>query len=263
MSKIPCSVEILTRNSGKTLERCLESVKDFAEIIVLDGNSTDNTLEIARKYGAKIYKQYETDEPEVRIKDYAEVRNKGLRLASYDWFMYIDSDEYLSREAVEEIRGVIENPNSSLHVFWQPRKYVLEEKIIDCATTYPNQQIRFFHKDFVDKFIKQVHEKIKVKPGVIIGTLKNFEYVPEGNLGELKMRWERYMMQELEAVKNAPRVKLLKYVFRHAGLFIFYTHRYLHNLLFCSGNKMPFSYEWTRHSYPLKIIKYLIKEIVR
>ena len=56
--KIPCSVGILTLNSGQALRRCLDSLKDFAEIIICDGNSTDNTLEIAREYGAKIVKQY-------------------------------------------------------------------------------------------------------------------------------------------------------------------------------------------------------------
>src|SRR3989344_3362623 len=98
--KIPCSVQVLTLNSGKTLEKCLESVKEFAEIIILDGNSTDNTVAIARRYTDKIYPQADTNEKNVRITDFALVRNRGLKLASYDWFLFIDSDEYLSHEAV-------------------------------------------------------------------------------------------------------------------------------------------------------------------
>ena len=105
--KIYCSVEILTLNSEKTLERCLESVKDFAEIIVLDGNSTDNTRDIAARYGAKIYPQYDTDERAVRITNFADIRNKGFRRATCDWFMFIDSDEYLSPELAREIREVV------------------------------------------------------------------------------------------------------------------------------------------------------------
>lgn len=62
-NKIPCSVQILIRNNEKTLERALDSVKDFAEIIVFDGNSRDQTLEIAKRYNCKIYRQYEIDEP--------------------------------------------------------------------------------------------------------------------------------------------------------------------------------------------------------
>ena len=261
MLKISCSVEILTRNSEKTLERCLESVKDFAEILILDGNSTDRTLEIATRFGARIFKQYEMDEPNVAILDYSEVRNKGLRLAIYDWFMFIDSDEYLSKEAVEEIRGIVSNSNPSARVFWQPRKYVLNGKVIDCATTYPNRQIRLFKRSATDGFIKPVHEKIKVKAGVGVGTLKNFEYVPEGDLEGLRKRWERYMIQELDAVKGAPRRKLLRYAIRHGGLFLFYALRYFRGILFCRENRMPLSYEWARHSYSLRTIWALRKQL--
>ncbi|MEK7077146.1 MAG: glycosyltransferase family 2 protein, partial [Patescibacteria group bacterium] len=157
--KILCSVEILTRNSERTLERCLESVKDFAEIIVLDGGSTDRTRDIAGRFGARIVKQYETDEPLQEIDDFSEIRNKGLQLASLDWFMYIDSDEYLSSEAIEEIRAIVASSDPAAHAWWQPRKYVLNGKIIDCASTYPNIQMRFFHRSWVSGFIKPIHER--------------------------------------------------------------------------------------------------------
>lgn len=261
-TKIRCSIEILTRNSEKTLGRCLESVKDFDDIIVLDGNSTDRTREIAARYNARIFKQYETDKPDVPISDYSEVRNKGLHLAKHKWFMYIDSDEYLSRGAVKEIREIVESPNLSARVFWQPRKYVLNGKIIDCATTYPNRQIRLFHLDYVKGFVKPVHEKIKIKPGTRIGTIKSFELVPEGDLEGLRERWRRYMMRELEAVKRAPKTRLLRYAFKHAGLFLLYAYRYFRGLIFCRGNKMPLSYEWTRHSYSLRVIGHLLRQII-
>jgi glycosyltransferase involved in cell wall biosynthesis len=52
MEKIRCSVGILTYNSGKNLRRALESVKNFSNIIIADGGSTDDTLQIAAEYGA-------------------------------------------------------------------------------------------------------------------------------------------------------------------------------------------------------------------
>ena len=67
--KIPCSVQVLTLNSAKTLAKCLASIKDFAEIIVLDGNSVDSTLAIAKQYTDKIYPQSNTNEKNVRITD--------------------------------------------------------------------------------------------------------------------------------------------------------------------------------------------------
>ena len=258
MNKISCSVEILTRNSENTLEQCLESVKDFAEILVLDGNSTDRTLEIAGRYGARILKQYETNEPLVSISDFSEVRNKGLRLAKYDWFMFIDSDEYLSPEAVEEIRSIAENPHSTADAFWQPRKYVLNGKIIDCATTYPNRQIRLFKKSKTGGFKKPVHERIKLKEGARVGTLRHFEYLPVEGIEELRARWKRYMIQELDAVKGVRRTRLLRYAFGHGALFLFCAYRYFRGLFFCRGNRMPLSYEWARHSYSLRTIGHLV-----
>ena len=80
--KINCSIGILTLNCGDTLERCLKSLKDFREIIICDGNSTDNTLEIAKRYGAKIIKQYDSNEPNLRCaKDKANVRQKNMNAA--------------------------------------------------------------------------------------------------------------------------------------------------------------------------------------
>lgn len=251
--KISCSVEILTRNSAETLERCLGSVKDFAEIIILDGNSIDRTLEIAKSHGCKIYKQYETNEPEIAIKDYSEVRNKGLRLASHEWFLYIDADEYLSSETAEEIRSIVENPKPEFFVWWQPRKYILDGKVVDCATTYPNQQIRFFHRAWVERFIKPIHERIEVKPDVDVGWLRHFEYVPVGSLESLRLRWEKYIKLEEGMLGKMGHRKLFWLAIRQVALFFLYTGRYLRGALFCRGVRLPFIYEWTRHKYTLKL----------
>ena len=261
--KIPCTVEILTRNSAATLEQCLESVKDFAEIIVLDGNSTDSTVEIAKQYGCRVVKQYDTDEPNVVIKDYSEVRNKGLRLASYSWFMFIDSDEYLSGEAVEEIRLIVSDQNPEVFVWWQPRKYILDGKVIDCATTYPNRQIRFFHKERVKEFIRPIHERIEIKPGAITGRLRNYEYVPLGLKAELAARSRRYTYMEVAMQKTARPAKLLRLAFRQKMLFSLYFLRFVRNLFFCRGTRLPFSYEWNWHKYLLLSFWLLFKQSLK
>jgi len=258
--KIPCSVEILTRNSEQTLERCLESVKDFSDIIVLDGNSTDDTSIIAARYGARVIPQYDTPEPLVRISDFARVRNKGLELARYDWFMYIDADEYLSPEAVEEIRKIIMDSAPAAHVWWQPRKYVLNGKIIDCASTYPNRQIRFFHRNWVTGFIKPIHERIEIRSGARIGTLRSVEYVPFESLEELRSRWQRYSEKELDLYRDAGTTRIAKAIARNSALFAFYSLRYARNVMLCRGERMPFSYEWARHSRALYAIRRLIRQ---
>lgn len=254
MQKIPCTVQILTRNSQDTLERCLESVKDFAEIIVLDGNSTDRTLEVACAYGCTILKQYDTPESLVRIHDFSEVRNRGLASAHNDWFMFIDSDEYLSSEAVEEVRGIVTNLNPLAQAWWQPRLYVLNGKVIDCATTYPNMQIRLFNRKWAHGFIKPIHERVHLKPGAVVGTLRGVEYVPLGTLEDLKGRWEHYLDAEEAMHRASPRHKLAKLSFRHTGILIRYCLRYIRIVLFCRGNRLPLHYEFVRHSYTARMV---------
>ena len=64
--KIKCSVGILTLNSADGLKDCLPAFTDFDEVIVCDGNSTDNTVEVAKSFGAKVIKQYEQEGAKLR-----------------------------------------------------------------------------------------------------------------------------------------------------------------------------------------------------
>lgn len=82
------SVVIHTYNSEKFLRRVLESVKLFDEIVLWDMHSTDNTLNIAKEYGCKIFecKKYSCVEP---------VRNVGIQSASNKWVLVVDSDEVI------------------------------------------------------------------------------------------------------------------------------------------------------------------------
>jgi glycosyltransferase involved in cell wall biosynthesis len=86
------SLCILTFNEEKFLSRCLDSMKGIAdEIIVLDSGSTDKTLEIAKKFRAKIYKHKWPD-------DYAKARNRCISHAIKGWILVLDPDETISRK---------------------------------------------------------------------------------------------------------------------------------------------------------------------
>ncbi|MEK7082292.1 MAG: glycosyltransferase family 2 protein [Patescibacteria group bacterium] len=261
--KINCSVEILTRNSAHTIARCLESVKNFDDIMVLDGGSTDDTREIAARLGARVTDQEDGQRENQAIGDFAAVRNRGLAVARHPWFMYIDSDEYLSPKGVEEIRGIVESPAPEAHVWWQPRKYVLNDVVIECATTYPNRQIRLFHRDFVQGFVKPIHERILVNPGVKTAVLRHCEYVPLGSPASLKARWERYRNMEIAIAAGMRRPKSIRVVLGELALFVFYALRYVRNIFFCRGARLPFSYEWLRHCMIFGFIWRLLKQNFR
>src|SRR3989344_1272224 len=170
--KIACTVAVLTKNSAETLARALESAKEFAEIIVCDGGSTDRTLDIARAYGARIIPQDPVfKDAEGRIKDFAGVRNQTLHVSTQDWFFYLDSDEVLTRALVSEIREIAAGKPAAV---WVDRKYEIDGEVIERAATYPTRQMRLFHKSAVTEFIKPIHERINPKTDVVIVTTKNF-----------------------------------------------------------------------------------------
>lgn len=164
--KIRCSVPILTLNSEKYLERCLSSVKDFDEIIIMDGNSTDKTLEIARKYNAKIYKQFETNEPNQKIKNFTEMRLKLWSKINNSWFLLLDSDEFITPELAEEIKEVIRRDEKDV-VYKVPTHQILNNgKIVKYSFASP-YYLRLLRNDIgITLKSKIVHEKVKIPDGI-------------------------------------------------------------------------------------------------
>ncbi len=162
MKNILCTVGILTYNSEETLRRALESVKDFEEIIINDGGSTDNTLNIAKEYNVKIITQNSIcKNPDGTIKDFSCAKNQLLMEAHYDWFLVIDSDEAISEKLHDEIRVLIETEDvDTAYIYNVPICIILDGKKIKHSSNYPGYQHRFFNKKSGARFVKPVHEKI-------------------------------------------------------------------------------------------------------
>jgi len=263
IGKIPCTVEVLTLNSGKTLRACLESVKDFNDTIILDGNSTDDTLAIAKEYGARIYPQKESTEKNIRIEDFSEIRNKGVALAKNKWFTFVDSDEYLSKEAVSEIRDIVaKGENKKQLAFRRPRKFVLNGNVIERAATYPNYQIRFFYLPATLGFIKKVHEKIKLKPGILVGNLVYPEYVPLVPLSVARNKWNRYLDIEQEIFREISLHRLAKGVWSNTLKTLKYTVKYFWVMITQKGKAMPFAYEYYGAVYHMQLIYRMMKAYI-
>ncbi len=102
---LPVSVIIAVRNEGKNLPRCLQALKAVGEIYVIDSQSTDDTVEIARSHGAQVVQfHYQGGWPKKR-----QWAMNTLPIA-YDWILLLDADEVLTPELAEEIRSAIQNP---------------------------------------------------------------------------------------------------------------------------------------------------------
>lgn len=257
MNKIQCSVGILTFNNEGTLRRALESVKLFDDIVVCDGGSSDATLKIAEEYGCKIIEQDKKfKNVDNTIADFSGVRNQLLDASKYDWFLFIDSDEYFTKAVVNEIRDIVERKPNKPTAYWVPRKYVIDGEIIDCATTYPNKQMRFFNKKVAGSFIKKVHERIQLNDESSVSSLKEYMLVPlESDIKLLRKKWSHYIDIENGRVGDITFLKWCKGVFENLKVSTLYVYRFVRNLLFCRGKRMPFMFELERHVYHFKISK--------
>jgi glycosyltransferase involved in cell wall biosynthesis len=150
--KIKVSTCLIVKNEEQFLNTCLESVKNFSdEIILVDTGSTDNTIEIAKKYTDKIF-YYKWDN------DFSKARNYSISKAKNNWVFIIDGDEYISSlEMQDKIIYFLNN-------FKDDDINVYSFKIIN---PYQNEQEpEIFYRDVLIKktsdicFIKTVHEYI-------------------------------------------------------------------------------------------------------
>ncbi|PIQ76808.1 hypothetical protein COU78_00715 [Candidatus Peregrinibacteria bacterium CG10_big_fil_rev_8_21_14_0_10_49_24] len=197
--KLPISAHILTFNSAATVERALKSAQNCAEIIVVDGGSTDGTFDIAKKYGATVLPQGPKDSQGKRIEDFSAVRNIALLASTQPWVLALDSDEYLSQELQHELSKAASSTPAAYYV---PRKYVLGDgRVVDHATTYPNERLYFFHRDAVKEWVKPVHERPQIREGIPVKRLKGASLAPLGTLEEYKEKNLRYL--QIEVKKSA------------------------------------------------------------
>ncbi len=251
---VPCTVAILTHNSARTLRRALESVSNFSDIIVCDGNSTDATLDIARAYGARILKQDRAFlTTEGRIQNFSGIRNQTLRAAVHDWFFFLDSDEYIRLDLQDEIAKVVHMEPCA---YWIPRIYEYKGKDIDCSVAYPSQQMRLFNKKVATHFIKEVHERIELRPGTVPLWLTSPMFVPlPDTVEELVRKWQGYLLLERGRRKPITAREWLRSSTHDAGVAVLYTLRLARILLFSKGTRLPVSYEIARIWYQLVLIK--------
>jgi len=161
---IKLSVTLAVYNEEKFLGRCLDSIKDIAdEIIVVDGKSMDKTTDIAKKYKAKIITT--TNKANFHI-------NKKMANdnASGEWILQLDADEVVSPELKKEIKETV-GSNPLENGFWIPRANFFLGKFLKKGGAHPDYTLRLYRKSFGNLPAKSVHEQAVVEGK--LGFLKN------------------------------------------------------------------------------------------
>jgi len=147
------SVFITTYNNARTLAACLESVKWADEIVMLDSFSTDDTLAIGQRYGARIT-QHE-------FMGYGPQKRMALAATAHDWVLLLDADEALSPALQAEIRQLLQaGPVADGYEI--PRQEQLFWRMYSSATRM-NYFLRLFDKRRGDIDDMPVHAAPKVR----------------------------------------------------------------------------------------------------
>lgn len=155
MNKKPLiSAVINVRNEAEALSKCLRSIKNMVdEIIVVDMNSTDGSQEIAKNAGAKLYSY--------RPMKYVEpARNFALSKATGKWILLLDPDEFLNKTLKKELISITKR--NDVDYVKIPRKNIIFGKWIRHSNSWPDYLIRFFKKGAVT-WKKEIHSQPTVK----------------------------------------------------------------------------------------------------
>lgn len=158
------SIVLAVYNEELNLAECLTSIKDLAdEIVIVDGGSNDKTVEIAKKFGAKVI---QTDNPPI----FHINKNKAIDAAKGGWILQLDADERVTNELSAEIKKVI-NESSDINGYWIPRSNFFLGKFLKKGGQYPDYTLRLYRNGKGRLPAKDVHEQAVVLGKV--GYLKN------------------------------------------------------------------------------------------
>lgn len=170
------SVVIITKNEEQKLSRCLLSVKEVAdEILVVDSYSTDATKEVAQKFNARFIQH--------PFEGHIQQKNYALQQATHPWVLSLDADEALDDTLRTEVRKVKENPHFQAYQIDRLNNYC--GKWIRHGTWYPDRRIRLVNKNFATWGGRNPHDKLIPSPEASIGNLKgNILHYTISNLEE-------------------------------------------------------------------------------
>jgi len=174
------SVILITGNEERHIKSCLDSVKWADEIIVVDSESKDNSVEIAKKYTAKVFiKKWEGFGPQKRF---------ALAQASNEWVFSIDTDERVT-ENLAEVLMKIDTKNINGY-FIKREDYFLGKKINSCGWE-KDYQLRFFRKSKAKVMGGSGHEAF-VADGTVEKLEEPFLHYTYDSIDEALMKSNRY-----------------------------------------------------------------------
>jgi glycosyltransferase involved in cell wall biosynthesis len=216
------SVVVMTLNEELKINRCLTSVKEIAdEILVVDSYSTDRTEEISKKFGARFIQH--------PFQGYIEQRQYCVDNARYDHVLVLDADEELSETLKEEILKVKQNWIHDGYDFNRLNSFC--GKWIRHSGWYPDRKLRLFDRRKASVKGRNPHDEVKLFNGAskkhIKGDLLHYTYLTvEDQINQINRFTGIQARDRFEKGKNASYLSILfspvfKFLRHYVALFGF------------------------------------------
>jgi len=150
------SLAIISLNEAQNIERCLRSVPFANDVVVVDSGSSDATVEIAERCGARVIRS--------TWRGFRDQKQYATEQCKNQWVLSLDADEALSPEAADEVRRILATDLSAVDGFEFPRLTWNLGRWIRFGGWTPDRQLRLFHRERAQwQGGEHVHERVKAK----------------------------------------------------------------------------------------------------
>jgi glycosyltransferase involved in cell wall biosynthesis len=156
-TSLTLSAALIVKNEENNIRRCLESIRWIEDIVVFDSGSTDQTLEICRDFGCRIF--------EGEWPGFGPAKQYAVSKTCHDWVLVIDADEEVSPELKEDILKVLENPDFDGYRIRRISYYLGRQ--IRHSGWNRDETLRLFYKERGHFNDKPVHESVQIPSGRI------------------------------------------------------------------------------------------------
>ncbi|MBI3332949.1 MAG: glycosyltransferase, partial [Candidatus Omnitrophica bacterium] len=160
---LPLSIVIITKNEASRLADCLDSVRWAGEILVVDDESTDETVQIARRYTDRVFQR--------RMDLEGRHRNWAYAQANNDWVFSLDADERVTPELAREIQDLLRGEPES-DVYSVPRRNYIGRRWLRYGGWYPSPQVKLFRRSVFSWEETTVHPRALTRSSKPWGALK-------------------------------------------------------------------------------------------
>lgn len=173
------STIIITKNEEKNIIDCLESVGFSDQIIVIDNDSADRTVELAKKHGAQVESK--------KFSDFSTQREEGLKRVTNDWVFYLDADERVTPQLKDEIEKVIEGGSEKRAFKIKRRNFYFKSY----EWNQKEEMVRLFKKQALEGWSGSIHESpiFSGEVGSLEGYLDHYTHSDLSSMLNKTIKW--------------------------------------------------------------------------